>query len=196
MREMMFIAIGIITSLIATYGKESIAGFGIASRVEMFAMLVIGALSTIFAPILGQNIGARKATRVSEIIKESEKFSLFYGLVVMIILFFTGEGIASIFTDNQEAINTISLYLKIIPLSYGIQGLFLIYTGALNVLNRPVISSLISLIRLFALYIPLAVVGSKFFGLLGIWAALVISFVIITFVAKKILRTALTDVLS
>ena len=189
------IAIGVIISLIATYGKPSIAGFGIASRIEMFAMLVISALATVFAPILGQNIGARKATRVGEIIKESEKFSLLYGLVSMVILFFTGEGIASIFTDNPEAIDTITLYLRIIPLSYGIQGLFLIYTGALNVLNRPIVSSLISLIRLFALYIPLAIIGSKFFGLLGIWVALVISFVTITFAAKKVLKTALINIL-
>ena len=39
-RIMTPLAIGVITSLIATFGKEATAGFGIATRIEMFAMLV------------------------------------------------------------------------------------------------------------------------------------------------------------
>jgi putative MATE family efflux protein len=189
------IAVGIITSLIATYGKEAIAGFGIASRIEMFALLAIGGLASVFAPILGQNIGASKANRVTEIIKDSENFSWLYGLVIMVVLFFTGEGIATIFTDNKEVIETIDLYLKIVPISYSIQGLFLIYTGTLNVLNKPIVSSIITLIRLFAIYIPLAIIGSKLLGLLGIWIAMVLSFALITIVAKLTVKKALVEIL-
>jgi putative MATE family efflux protein len=190
-KMMIPIAIGIITRLIATYGKEAIAGFGIASRLEMFAMLAIGGLAVVLTPLLGQNIGARKDRRVSEIIKDSERFSLAYGFVMAVVLFFAGEYLAKIFTDNKEVIKIITLYLKVVPISYGIQGLFLIYTGALNVLKKPIVSSIISLLRVFAIYVPLAIFGSNRLGLLGIWIAMVISFVLTIFIAKRSLNKAL-----
>ena len=182
------LAIGVITGLIATYGKEATAGFGIASRVEMFALLVINALSSIFVPLLGQNIGAGKSNRVLEIIKKSELFSLLYGFIIMIVLMLFGKNIAMIFSDNPQVISTVKTYLFIIPIGYGLQGLFLIYTSTLNVINKPFHSAILSLIRLFIIYVPLAIILSNQFGLVGIWVALNISFVLSVIISKLIVK--------
>lgn len=182
------LAIGVITGLIATYGQEATAGFGIASRVEMFALLVINALTSIFVPLLGQNIGAGKSNRVLEIIKKSEIFSLLYGFIIMIVLMIFGKNIAMIFSDNPQVVSTVKTYLFIIPIGYGLQGLFLIYTSTLNVINKPFHSAILSLLRLFIIYVPLALILSNQFGLVGIWIALNISFVLSSFFSKLIMQ--------
>jgi putative MATE family efflux protein len=182
------LAIGVITGLIATYGQEATAGFGIATRVEMFALLVINALSSIFVPLLGQNIGAKKSNRVIEIIKKSEVFSLLYGFIIMVVLMIFGKNIAMIFSDNLQVVSTIKTYLFIVPIGYGLQGLFLIYTSTLNVINKPFHSALLSLLRLFIIYVPLALILSNQFGLVGVWIALNISFVLSTIISKLIVN--------
>ncbi|VDN48327.1 MATE family efflux transporter [Petrocella atlantisensis] len=178
------LAIGVITGLVTTFGKEATAGFGIATRIEMFAMLIINALASIFVPLLGQNIGAKKDLRVMEVIKKSELFSILYGLFVMLILILFGRPLAQIFTDNSAVIETVRMYLLIIPIGYGLQGLFLIHTSILNVINKPLHSAMISLIRMFLLYVPLAIVLSGLMGLNGIWIALNASFVISVLISK------------
>jgi putative MATE family efflux protein len=191
-RIMIPLAIGVITGLIATYGKEATAGFGIATRIEMFAMLVINALTSVFVPILGQNIGAGKSNRVLEIIKKSELFSLIYGLIIMVLLMIFGKNLAMIFTDNQQVISTVKTYLFIVPIGYGLQGLFLIYTSTLNVINKPFYSAILSLLRLLAIYIPLSLIFSNIFGLTGIWVALNISFVLSAIISKLIVSKMIT----
>ncbi len=182
------LAIGVITGLIATFGQEATAGFGIATRVEMFALLVINALSSIFVPLLGQNIGAGKSKRVLEIIKKSEIFSLLYGFIIMVPLMIFGKNIAMIFSDNPQVVNAVKTYLFIIPIGYGLQGLFLIYTSTLNVMNKPFHSAILSLLRLFIIYVPLALILSNQFGLVGIWIALNTSFVLSALISKLIVK--------
>ncbi len=187
-RIMTPLAVGIITSLVATFGTEATAGFGIATRIEMFAMLVINALASIFVPILGQNLGAKKHDRVNEIIKKSEFFSLAYGVLTLVIFFFAGGMVASLFTDNALVIETVKTYLYIIPIGYGLQGIFLIHTSALNVLNKPMHSAVIAMVRLFVLYVPIALLLSRVWGLTGIWIALNASFLIVALGSGKLIK--------
>ncbi|MDA3846808.1 MAG: MATE family efflux transporter [Vallitaleaceae bacterium] len=190
------LAIGVITSLIATFGNEATAGFGIATRIEMFAMLVLNALASIYVPLLGQNLGAKKYGRVNEIIKKSEYFSLLYGLLTLVVFLFLGGLLGKIFTDNLQVINTVKFYLYIIPIGYGLKGLFLIYTSTLNVINKPLYSALIAIIRLFVLYVPIASFLSSFMGLIGVWISLNLSFLISVVISKVVMTKFLGKISS
>ena len=57
------ISIGVITSLLASFGAEAVAAFGVASRIESFALIAVWALSFSIAPFVGQNWGAKKYAR-------------------------------------------------------------------------------------------------------------------------------------
>src|SRR5690606_18436977 len=54
------IATGIITAMLARYGPEAVAGFGVASRVEALTLVMYYALSAIIGPFVGQNVSAGK----------------------------------------------------------------------------------------------------------------------------------------
>ncbi|HDY74468.1 MAG TPA: MATE family efflux transporter, partial [Euryarchaeota archaeon] len=48
-------AIGVVTRLLASYGPSAVAAFGVATRIEFFALIAVIALSTVVGPFVGQN---------------------------------------------------------------------------------------------------------------------------------------------
>lgn len=189
------IAAGVITSLIASYGIKAVAGFGVATRIEFFALALVRALSSVMGPFVGQNWGAREFERVRRSIKFSEKFSIISNLLLFVILAIFAERIGWIFNKDAEVIKNVSVYLRIVPIGYGLQGIILISTSVLNVFKKPMHAVLLSITQMFIIYLPLAFLGSKLFGIPGIFVALAVSNLITGITAHKILNMALKNVL-
>jgi putative MATE family efflux protein len=187
-KVIMPIGLGIITGLVATFGTQVVAGYGIASRIEYFALTFVSALSSVIPVFVGQNFGANKLNRIKEGLITSEIFSLVSGLIIYSLLFVLARPIASLFTSSEEVIKTIVLYMRIVPLGYAFQGAIMIFSGTLNALNKPIKAALLNLIQMLLLYVPLAIITSKHFGLVGIFTSLVISYTIVAILAHFILH--------
>lgn len=175
-RMVLPIGLGIITGLISTYGHEAVAGYGIATRIEYFALAIVQALSSVIPVYVGQNFGAKKMDRIRKGLRVSQRFSLLYGLSAYVLLFVTAPFLASLFTKQPEVSSVIVLYLRIVPLGYGLQGVILITVGALNALRHPLQAALLNLVQMLIIYVPLALLLSSFLDIKGIFIALVISF--------------------
>ncbi|UCB47501.1 MAG: MATE family efflux transporter [Spirochaetota bacterium] len=165
------LSMGVITRLVASFGPESVAGFGVATRIETFALTQIIALSVVLIPFIGQNMGAGKYERIRKGLKYSQLFALIWGLVLFLIFIFTARQFAGVFNKNSSVIESTALYLLIVSVSYGAQGVFQLVSSAFNAINKPFPAAILALVRMFGLYIPLALLGSRIFGLRGIFAA-------------------------
>ncbi len=172
------IAFGIITKLIASYGTAAVAGYGVSTRLEFFALILVNALSTIMAPFTGQNYGAKESARLKSGILFGHKVALLSGLLMYITLAIFAKPLAQLFNGDLAVVSVITTYLWIVPIGYGMQGILLISSAVLNALNKPFLSSFLVFTQLFVLYLPLALLGSKLFGMKGIFFALVISYFI------------------
>jgi putative MATE family efflux protein len=172
------VATGVITGLIAGYGIEAVAGYGVATKLEFFLLVIFISLSAVMGPFVGQNYGAKKLARIKESMWISEKFVIIYGISIYVLLFFTAPFIAGLFNDNQQVIDYIVLYLRIVPLAYGFQGIFLIISTSLSSIKKPFVAAGLSLLQMIVLYIPMAILGSRLFGITGIFGALVTSYFI------------------
>ena len=95
------VIIAFITALVAGFGPEAVAGFGVASRLESVVWIVIFALQSSLAPFVGQNYGAFLMDRVRHATDLSNKFFLAYGLVVAAVLFLVAQPVASVFGDGR-----------------------------------------------------------------------------------------------
>ena len=169
---------GIITKFIAMHGIEAVAGYGVATRIEMFAMLAIMAIVAVLSPFVGQNWGAKKYDRVKQGIRCSQLFSMGWGLIMFIFLILTGKFLVSLFNDNPDVVSVAVLYFWIVPIGYGAQGILRLSTITLSVLNRPLHAALLTLSQSLLLYIPLAYLGMIVFGLKGIFGAAALSYII------------------
>lgn len=165
------VGIGVITRLLATHSTEAVAAFGVATRIEMVALMVIMALAAVLGPFVGQNWGANRFDRVKRSVQCSQGFSFGWGLFVLTMLAIFARPVAGLFDDNPAVIAKVVLYLRVVPLGYGLQGILMLSTISLNVLNRPLQAAGLTILQMFILYIPLAHLGSYLWAVPGIFAA-------------------------
>jgi Na+-driven multidrug efflux pump len=76
------ISIGLITRILAGFGEEAVAAFGVASRVEMFALMVIAALGSVMIIFTGQNLSKHKFRRIIDALKIASRFSILWGILI------------------------------------------------------------------------------------------------------------------
>ncbi len=169
------LSVSFATSLMAQYGTEAVAGFGLASRLEALALIIPLALSASIGPFVGQNWGAQLYSRVQRSLKLSFFFCLSWGGLVAVLLGTTAPEIAALFDSDPGVVSSASIYLTLVPISYGALGIVFTASSALNGLGKPMLALGMSLFRLLLLYIPLAYLGSQLFGIFGIFGATCLS---------------------
>ncbi|MCF7944200.1 MAG: MATE family efflux transporter [Spirochaetia bacterium] len=167
---------GVVTRILAEYGPEIVAGYGVATRIEFFALASVNALSSVMGPYIGQNIGAHLIHRVKEGFQKSEIFSFTIGAAVFVLFLLFANPISRIFNDDPSVYRTTAMYLKIVSLAYGLQGIFIIVSAGLNVLRQPFKAASLSLLQMFGLTIPLGLLGSLLYGPIGVFIGILFSY--------------------
>ncbi len=169
------VAGGIITALLAPYGAQVVAGFGLGGRVESVAMVPFFALSAVMNPFAGQNAGAGRPERVREAMRVTAWFCCVLGSAFAVALYAGRAWVASRFSADAAVLNAAMLYLALVPLSYGPAGVIAVANAAFNGLNRPLSAVTVSVARTLLVNVPVAWVGSRLFGVPGVFMGICIS---------------------
>lgn len=172
------IATGVITAMLARYGPEAVAGFGVASRVESLTLVLFYALSAVIGPFVGQNISANQPDRIYRSLLLCTFFCIGSGLIIAAMLFVADTWLPALFTDNPQVISVASLFLRIVPVSYGAYGMVMIMNASFNGMGKPMPAVHISAARMVVIYVPLALLADRFYGVAGIFAAYMIANII------------------
>lgn len=163
------ITAAVLTTLVAKFGTDAVAGYGVGTRLEAVSLMLVYALSSTLPMFIGQNLGAEKKDRVYQAIKLAFRFVLMLQLGIYLILIVFANSIANLFSNEQTVIDTITLFLWIVPLSYGLSGVVVLTNVAMNVLGKPRLALYINILRLILFYLPLAYLGAQWFGLKGLF---------------------------
>ncbi|MDA7753602.1 MATE family efflux transporter [Pseudomonadales bacterium] len=177
------LSMGVVTWLLAGFGTTVVAAFGVASRIESVVGMVVIGISTSVVPLVGQNWGARKFERVHEALNTCYAACLIWGLLAATIMWFGAGYFVNFVNDDPGLVDVAVTFLHIIPFSIGFMGLIVVSTHAFNALRRPMPALFLSVARLLIVYIPLALLGSHFFGYIGVFAATAITNVLVGIVA-------------
>ena len=165
------IATGVITAMLAQYGPEAVAGFGVASRVESMTLVMFYALSAVIGPFVGQNVSANRPDRIFQALWFCTIFCIGTGLLIALGLYVSGEWIPSLFSDNVQVTGVGALFLTIVPISYGAYGMVMVMNASFNGMGKPMPAVHISVARMVVIYVPLAIVAERFLGIGGIFGA-------------------------
>jgi MATE family, multidrug efflux pump len=165
----------VITALMAGFGTEAVAAFGVVTRIEAFAILVLMALSASMGPFVGQNFGAGRHRRIRRALRLASGFSIGWGLLVAVLLGLFARPLVGLFNDGGTVVAIGADYLRIVPVSYAGLGLMMIASAAFNGSGRPMPSMAMVAVRLVVLYVPLAFLGARLYGITGIFAAALIA---------------------
>lgn len=163
---------GVLTKMVAEFGKDAVGAFGVAGRLEALSMIGVFALAASMAPFAGQNFGARLCSRIKQGLRIGMGFSLAWGVGVATLLTLLARPIAGLFSENPAVIDSLVPYLRTVPWSYGLLGMALIVTNTFNAVGKPLKATTIIAIRLFVLAIPLAKLGAEIEGLSGLYTGI------------------------
>ena len=177
------LSMAVITRMISEYGKEAVAAFGVGGRLEALSLIGIWALSMAMTPFVGQNFGAGNCDRVRAALRFGVKFSLVWGGVTFTVLYFLSGIIAPIFNDNKAVIASVILFLQIIPIGYAMYGVSTLVNSTFNALGKPLQASLVIILHLFVFVLPLAYLGSKVYGLKGIFVGITVGNAVVGIIA-------------
>ena len=165
------VGMALVTAMIARYGPEAVAGFGVASRVESMVLVIYYAMSSTIGPFVGQNLAAGKENRIQLALRLCARFCILSGLVIAVVLALLSNLIPALFSDNDAVTSVTRLFLWIAPISYGAYGIVMVVNAAFNGLGTPMPGVMISATRIVVLYVPLAFLGKAMFGIAGIFGA-------------------------
>ncbi len=171
------LAFSVLTAFLASFGNRVVAGYGVASRIEMFSLIFLNSMATILAPLGGQNYGASEFGRIRRLFATSVRVSILQGLVLFAVFMAFGQSIAGLFTDEKDVMMETVRYLRIVSLGYIFYGIMQFGASLLNVMDRPRTAAMLLLFQMFGLCLPLAYIGKILLGPSGIYLSLALSWV-------------------
>lgn len=165
----------LVTAMIARLGTDAVAGFGVATRIEAMMLVIFYAMSSIIGPFVGQNFAAGRERRILRALWLCTLFCLASGMVIAGILALLSDVLPRLFSDSEAVMEVTKLFLWIVPISYGTYGMVMVMNASFNGLGKPMPAVWISVARILVLYVPLAFIGLKLYGVVGIFAAYAIA---------------------
>lgn len=176
---------GLMTALIALYGSEAIAGYGLAIRLEGLFLLVPMVMGGALSPFIGQNWGAHFTHRVVESLSFARRVSLIWGVLIWVLVELSAPTLAVAMSDDPKVCESFILYLRIVSVSYALQGVIYAANATFNAINRPIRATLISTMNSLLLALPLAYLGHMNYGLMGIMSGLLVARLVTGIVAHQ-----------
>ncbi len=142
--------------IMAGFGEAAIAGYVIALRVVMFALLPALGLSNAAATMVGQNLGAGKPERSEAAVWKAAWFNAaFYFGIGLIFLFFS-HPIIGIFTHEPEVLKYGTSALHVIAYGFAFYGLGMVLETAFNGAGDTWTPTYLNLLVFWIFEIPLA----------------------------------------
>ena len=162
---------GIVVAMIATFGVDAVAGFGVAMRIEPMFLIAFYALSAVSSPFFGQNFGSGQFDRLLEARRAVTRFCLGFGLLLAAVLILIARPLAGLFSASASIQGVAVHYLWIVSISYGAYGLVMSCNASFNGMGNPLPGVVVSASRVIFVFLPLAFLGRHLLGLEGLFAA-------------------------
>ncbi|MDN3517723.1 MATE family efflux transporter [Aquisalimonas lutea] len=157
------------TALVAHFGSEAVAAWGLGTRLEFFSIVVVLALTMSLPPMVGRFLGAGELHHVRALVRLAVRFVLAWQLGVAVLWLALSGVLAQLLTQDESVAATLQDYLLRVPLSYGALGVCMLMVSVCNALGLPLRALLISLVRLFVCYLPALALGAWLLGINGVF---------------------------
>lgn len=186
------LVLSIITAVVARFGDHAVSAFGVVSRIESFAMILVIAIASSMGPIVGQNFGAKKFNRIQEAFYLSIALSFAWSVFVTFILIIFSSNLVSLFNTDIEIIKLGAIYLGVVPMTYGFTSVRMITCSSFNAIGRPYTSTFIIVVSMLVLLLPLVLFGAYFGQVKGIFYAQALSNILAGVLSFYLMRKYLT----
>ncbi len=163
--------------IVALFGTEAVASFGIGLRLLSFCFILITGLNMGTATMVGQSLGARLKDLTEEVIGRAMKLALTIQTAMGVIAFAAAPMIMGIFADDPLVIEMGISYIRMITPALVAMGPLHVIAAVFKGAGNTVPHMLSALVANWLIKIPLAMLFALLMDLEtdGVWLAITIS---------------------
>ncbi len=153
----------ITNNIMSGYGDMTVAGLGVAMKVNMIVVMLLIGLGSGIQPLLGYCFGAKNKQRYIAVLKFSLCLALCLSLIMTAICYFGAKPLVHAFLDNQDALGYGIAFARIYIYSGPVMGLLFVFINAIQSIGAALPSLLLSISRQGLLYIPILLLFCRLF---------------------------------
>jgi putative MATE family efflux protein len=163
--------------IIALFGSAALAGYTIAIRMIIFAILPSWGMANAAATLVGQNLGAGKPARAERSVWIAGFLNMLFLSFVAIVFITFAERMVGIFTPDPDVLHYGTSCLRFVSYGFVFYAYGMVMVQAFNGAGDTVTPTLINLFCYWLWQIPMAYGMSRILGLgpTGVFAAIAIS---------------------
>ncbi len=158
----------LLTRILSGFGDPAVAAWGAGGRVDMVAFMLLMAMGSVLLPFVGQNEGAGLHDRSSRGVHWAVRFGVIYTIGAGAVIALSAVPVSRLFSDDPAVLEVLVTYLRLMPLCYAAVSVAVMCYNALMGLDRPHVAMWLTLIRNLCVYVPLAWLGSRIYGVPGL----------------------------
>lgn len=183
------VLISILNSILTALSDVYVAVLGVYFKLQTFIYMPANGIVQGMRPIIGYNYGAGENERVRSTIRYSLGCAAMLMLAGTLLSLLIPEQIFTLFDADAGLMSAGVTALRIICIGFLVSSIGVIYSGTFEALGNGRNSLIISLLRQFAVTVPLAFLLSRVWGAAGVWAAFPAGEVIAAAAAYVLLKT-------
>jgi putative MATE family efflux protein len=176
--------------ILALFGSSALAGYTIAIRIVVFALMPAWGLANAGATLVGQSLGAGKPDRAEEAIRIATRFNMIFLGVVGVIFVVFSQPLVRLFAAEPEVLMHGSQALWIVSLAFPLYAAGMCLEAAFNGAGDTWTPTRLNFFCFWLGQIPLAWLLAEAFGLgpVGVFIAVPISFTVLTLWSAALFR--------
>lgn len=157
-------------SVVARLGESTVAAWGLASRLETLALVVVLAMTMSLPPWLGRCYGAGDWQQVNRLMRLALGVVVVWQLGLGLALALLAPWVAHLLAGSPDVHDALTVLIRFLLPSYAPLGICMLVVSAGNALGWPLRAMLMSAARLFVCYLPFLWLGAWLGGLVGLAA--------------------------
>jgi putative MATE family efflux protein len=160
-----------IVGLVGFYGTFATAGYGVANRMLLIALIPGFGLGNAASTLVGQNLGARKPKRAERTAWWVSGYTAVYMAVAALFLVFFARPLIAAFDSDPQVVEYGAQCLRLVAPAMVISAVGVILGRAFDGAGNTVPAMAVNLLSLWGTEVPVAFGLSRWLGLgpLGVW---------------------------
>jgi len=137
-------------------GLDCSSGYGVAQKIQAFVMLIPVAIMQSIASFVAQNVGAKREDRGISALRWSMGIGVMIGLCVAVGIFFRGDIVAEIFSDDSAVIARAFEFMKGFAPEAFLTSVLFSFMGYFNAHSRSFFVMLMGILQSLIVRLPLS----------------------------------------